>query len=115
MNHPIALGITGLFAALFGLRALSHASNGVGARAAAIGQIAIGGAAILTAGIAAFDPTAVDSTLWPWVWGAVGVTYGSIIVRIVQIGWAARARRLSEGERLSRYLQHGDRPDRDAV
>ena len=111
----VAFAVSGIIAAVHGVRTLSNDRHKLGARAAALGQIAAGAAALLLAAIGGLNPESVSSIVWPWVGGAIALAYGSMIAHIVQIARASRTRRLSEAQRLARYLDRPDSPDHDAA
>jgi hypothetical protein len=101
-TEAIGLMIAGIGAVAYGIRSLFWDPDvpGRGPHAAAR---ALAGGVLLAGGIG----LAVGSIAFlaaPWVWGALVVAYGSILVELRQILQASRRRRLSEGARLRRHV-----------
>ncbi len=101
-TEAIGLAISGIGALAYGIRAFFADREVPGRVAHALARVVAGGV-LLAGGIGlALGSVAVLGTTW--VWGAVAVGYGSIVIELRQILQASRRRRLSEGARLRRHL-----------
>ena len=102
MTEAIGLAIAGIGALAYGIRTLIRGREVPGRIAHALARVVSGG--VLLAGGIGLALGAITFLTTAWVWGAVAIAYGSILIELLQIVGASRRRRLSEGARLRRHV-----------
>ena len=101
-TEAIGLAIAGIGALAYGLRALVKGPVVPGRVAHALARVVAGG--VLLAGGIGLALGNIAFLRGAWVWGAVAVAYGSIVIELRQIVQTSRRRQLTEGVRLRRHV-----------